>query len=165
MVAFGYSFILSCCHIFLFSTFFLNSQVFGTHSHVQTGPGKLAKDRRCLRAAKEQKQSCTTCGEELQKIFKDWQSFKGLYKKVICVSEKFAHIATFCCLHYILYRRMMASSRFQNNQRNLIFDVATQHWTSICLQEMSSKRQNSLSKILLRTKLKQINHIFSIEMH
>ena len=27
-------------------------------------------------------------------------------------SEKFTHIATFCCLHYELYRRMMASSRF-----------------------------------------------------
>ncbi len=26
--------------------------------------------------------SSTTCGEELQKIFKDWQSFKGLYQKV-----------------------------------------------------------------------------------
>ena len=26
--------------------------------------------------------SSTTCGEELQKIFKDWQSFKELYQKV-----------------------------------------------------------------------------------
>ncbi len=25
--------------------------------------------------------SSTTCGEELQKIFKDWQSFKGLSQK------------------------------------------------------------------------------------
>ncbi len=30
---------------------------------------------------KKNRLSSTTCGEELKKIGKDWQSFKGLYKK------------------------------------------------------------------------------------
>ena len=37
--------------------------------------------------------SSTTCGEELQKIFKDWQSFKGLYQKV---PKRFTNFENLC---------------------------------------------------------------------